>query len=190
MSRKTNNLDITAVTIDENAEFIISGDKDVKDGSIVKITVKAEDGTINTYNINIEVSNSLNEYIIYIILGSVLLIGIIALVIVNRKPKTKTKKGTDSNTPKQIKKTVIPTPVVNTVSKPEPVPAKPVVAPVTKEAVDTPKAVEHVIPIPVPQAEAPVTKEAVGTPKAVEPVIPIPVPQAEAPKENVEVLDL
>lgn len=64
----------------------------LEDGSVITVTVVAEDGTVNTYKVNITIEeNFLENYLIYIIIGGVLLIGIIVLIIVNQPKKEKNK---------------------------------------------------------------------------------------------------
>ena len=61
-------LDIYTVPEDSFATVEIEGNKDLVDGSIIKINVKAEDGTYTRYFINIEKSRKSNLLIIIIII--------------------------------------------------------------------------------------------------------------------------
>ena len=72
-------LDIYTVPEDEFATVEIEGNKDLADGSIVKIIVKAEDGSYTRYFINIEKSRKSNLLIIIIII--LILSGLLALCI-------------------------------------------------------------------------------------------------------------
>ena len=81
-------LDIYTVLEDEFATVEIEGNHDLVDGSIIKINVKAEDGTYTRYFINIEKNRKSNIIIIIIIV--LVLSGLLALCIktlIKRKKK-------------------------------------------------------------------------------------------------------
>ena len=81
-------LDIYTVLEDEFATVEIEGNHDLIDGSIIKINVKAEDGTYTRYFINIEKSRKSNLIIIIIII--LITSGLLALCIwtlIKRKKK-------------------------------------------------------------------------------------------------------
>ncbi len=81
-------LEITTTTEDPNATVEIEGNKDLDNGSIVKINVKAEDGTYTRYFINIEKSSSgIPIVVIIIIVLLFLLAGCIGLIIYRKKKK-------------------------------------------------------------------------------------------------------
>ena len=83
-----NELDITTVTEDPNATVEIEGNKDLENGSIVKINVKAEDGSFTRYFINIEKgSTGISPIIIIIIVLLLLLGGCIGLIIYRKTKK-------------------------------------------------------------------------------------------------------
>lgn len=83
-------LEVTPVLSSPYAKFAVSGNSMLEDGSVITVTVVAEDGTVNTYKVNITIEeNFLENYLIYIIIGGVLLIGIIVLIIVNQPKKRK-----------------------------------------------------------------------------------------------------
>ena len=76
------NLDIDILLNNDAASYNIRGNKDLANGSVIEIEVKAEDGSINTYKINISKldgnnSNSISDYI-----GILPLVGFILLIIV------------------------------------------------------------------------------------------------------------
>lgn len=70
-------LDISVEMEDENATYEIIGNKNLKDGSIIKIVTKSSDGTSKTYTIEIVKNN----YTIYFIIAGVLLLIAIAIPI-------------------------------------------------------------------------------------------------------------
>lgn len=164
----TKSLDVKAVLNNEYAEYVITGNNDIYDGSIISIKVKAEIGDeINSYDIKIEVVKGIKDYLLYIVIGSVLLISIIALVIINQS-KIQKKKTTKQNIAAVAPAKKTPT-KINTIK-----------TPVVK-------------PIPVPK---PVSPQPAGTPqtKPPEPATPQPAGTSQTkppePKETVEVLDL
>ena len=80
LDEKEDKLDINVETSNKNASYLITGNKDLMNKSVIKIKVTAEDQkTVSTYTIEIEkeVKNRLN-YIPYIIFG----IGCIAIALV------------------------------------------------------------------------------------------------------------
>ena len=85
-------LEITYETEDENAIVEIEGNKDLIDGSIIKVNVKAEDGTYTRYFINIEKPSGGVSPVLIIILVLLLLLGICLAIIFIRKKKNKDKK--------------------------------------------------------------------------------------------------
>ena len=81
-------LEITATQEDPNAEVEIEGNKDLENGSIIKINVKAEDGSFTRYFINIEKGSSgISPIIIVIIILFLLLGGCIGIIIYRKKKK-------------------------------------------------------------------------------------------------------
>ena len=88
-SIKINNedsLNIVAETEEESAKVYVEGNKELKDGSVIKIVVTAEDNTTREYIINIEKGNNI---ILPIALISVALVGIITAVIIIVKKRKK-----------------------------------------------------------------------------------------------------
>lgn len=79
-------LEITAIQEDPTAEVIIEGNKRLENGSIIKINVKAEDGTYTRYFINIIKSSSkVSPVIIIILILLLLLAGCIGLIFYRKK---------------------------------------------------------------------------------------------------------
>lgn len=77
ISRGSKKLDIEAVADDPLAVVSIEGNNNLKDGSVVKINVMAQDGTMTTYNINISIKgfNLLN--VLYLIIPVCIILFII-----------------------------------------------------------------------------------------------------------------
>lgn len=86
-------LDITPVLEDENASYIITGNSNLKNGSVIKIIVTAENEEKMVYKINITVKKT--NYLLYIILF--LGLGLILYVLVSKYGKliSKNKKKTN-----------------------------------------------------------------------------------------------
>ena len=128
----TKSLDVKAIVNNEYADYKVSGNDNIYDGSIISIKVKPEIGdVINSYDIKIEVVKGIKDYLLYIVVGSVILIGIIALVIINQS-KNQKKKNTKQNiaaiapakkVPTKMNK--VQTPVVKPIPVPKPVPPQP-----------------------------------------------------------------
>lgn len=87
---------VTATPNDENAKYVITGNTDIKNGSVIKVDVQAEDGTLISYKINITQETFFETFRLYFIIGAgaVLLI-LVALIIVD---KTKNKKKVPKTT--------------------------------------------------------------------------------------------
>lgn len=99
IDKEDTELDITITLKDKNAEYEIEGNENLKDGSVIKINVTAEDGTTDTYRIIIEKKES---NIVPLIIGLILLlmiIGVIIFIVIKKK------KGKNKNNSKSIKKT-------------------------------------------------------------------------------------
>lgn len=81
---KEDSLYITAIPEAANALVQIEGNENLRNGSVIKITVTSEDLSQRVYTINIEKESSL-MLIIFIVLGSLLLVGVILLIIFRKK---------------------------------------------------------------------------------------------------------
>lgn len=86
---KTNAITATCTTNDPNATCVITGNLDLATGSIIKVDVKAEDGTINTYKINITKQTFLETYMTYIIIIGVVILALLVFFIISSKNKKK-----------------------------------------------------------------------------------------------------
>lgn len=84
------NIEVKATPSDENAKFVITGNSDIVNGSVIKVDVQAEDGTLMSYKINITKQNFFQTYKTYFLIGAgVVLLVLIILVIIDRKKKEK-----------------------------------------------------------------------------------------------------
>lgn len=82
-------LDLKYDTEDEKAFVKVEGNSDLKNNSVVKIIVTAEDGTTRTYILNIIKEEAFN-YTILIIPLAILLLGLVLIIIIKKvKPKKK-----------------------------------------------------------------------------------------------------
>lgn len=82
-------LDLKYDTEDEKAFVKVEGNSDLKNNSVVKIIVTAEDGTTRTYILNIIKEEAFN-YTILIIPLAILLLGLVVIIIIKKvKPKKK-----------------------------------------------------------------------------------------------------
>ena len=83
-------LEISTLKEDENAVVEIEGNKDLIDGSIIKINVKAEDGSFTRYFINIEKKKKgISPVLIILIVLFILLGGCIGLIFYRKNKKDK-----------------------------------------------------------------------------------------------------
>ena len=82
---------VKAISTDSNASIVVSGNKTIKEGSIIQIIVTAEDGTSTVYKITVEKEEkSIGTILIIIIPTLVIVIGIITYTLVTKnkiKPK-------------------------------------------------------------------------------------------------------
>lgn len=84
------NIEVKATPNDENAKFVITGNSDIVNGSVIKVDVQAEDGTLMSYKINITKQNFFQTYKTYFLIGAgVVLLILTILVIIDRKKKVK-----------------------------------------------------------------------------------------------------
>lgn len=88
IDKEDTELDIIVTLKDKNADYEIEGNENLKDGSVIKINVTAEDGTTDTYRIIIEKKES---NIFPLIIGLILLLIIVGIIIfaVIKKKKNK-----------------------------------------------------------------------------------------------------
>ena len=89
-------LDIDVETANLKATYLITGNKDLKNKSVIKIKVTAEDEqTTTTYNIEIEKETQKNKFGIFLVI-IILIIGIVFFIVVIRMNK-KNKKNLNNN---------------------------------------------------------------------------------------------
>ena len=92
IDKETSELDIDVKLKDKNASYEIEDNENLKDGSVVKIIVTAEDETTDTYRIIIEKKES-NFLPIIIIVSVIIILVIILIVVLNKKKKNNKKDG-------------------------------------------------------------------------------------------------
>ncbi|MDD4187166.1 MAG: cadherin-like beta sandwich domain-containing protein [Bacilli bacterium] len=107
---KTTEISVTAVPKSEYASYEVIGNTDLSDGSIIKIEVTAEDGTIINYDFHISVKqNIFEEYRLYIIIaGALILVLLIIVIIIKSNNKKKKNKAKSSKTPAKKEPTKTP----------------------------------------------------------------------------------
>lgn len=89
INKNTTKLNIEVTLDDEKSNYEIKGNENLKDGSIVKIIVTAEDGSTDTYRIIIQKDSKSNVPLIIILISSIIIIGIVVFVLIKRKNKNK-----------------------------------------------------------------------------------------------------
>ena len=89
IAKEIEELEITYEAEDENAVVTVEGNKDLINGSVIKVNVKAEDGTYTRYFINIEKPSGGISPVIIIILVMLLLLGVCLTILFIRKKKQK-----------------------------------------------------------------------------------------------------
>ena len=80
-------LNITYTTADSKSDVTITGNENLENGSIIKVTVVAEDGTTTTYKINVEKDNAKNIVIISVM--AFLLVALVVLSVILIKSRKK-----------------------------------------------------------------------------------------------------
>ncbi len=81
---------VTATPNDQNAKYVITGNTDIKNGSVIKVDVQAEDGTLISYKINITKETFFESFRLYFIIGAgVVLIILVALIVIDKSKKKK-----------------------------------------------------------------------------------------------------
>lgn len=98
-------LDITVTLNDENSSYEIEGNENLEDGSVIRITVTAEDGSSDTYRIIIEKNNTNYTPIIIGLIAIVIIITIVVFIIIKKK-KNKDNKKSPKNDKKSKNKEV------------------------------------------------------------------------------------
>lgn len=89
INKNTTKLNIEVTLDDEKSNYEIKGNENLKDGSIVKIIVTAEDGSTDTYRIIIQKDSKSNVPLIIILISSIIIISIVVFVLIKRKNKNK-----------------------------------------------------------------------------------------------------
>lgn len=95
-------LNIKTLLEDENANVTIRGNENLKNKSIITITVTAEDGTKRDYIINISKKLELNYLLIAVIIETTIILGIIIYFILKNKRNKKYEQETLEEIDKEI----------------------------------------------------------------------------------------
>ena len=100
LSNEEDKIDINVETANNKATYLITGNKNLKNKSIVKVKVTAEDGkTTTTYNIQIEKEKQKNKFNFFPVI--ILVIGIVFFIVVIRMNK-KNKNNLNNNKVKNV----------------------------------------------------------------------------------------
>lgn len=94
-------LDLIYETDDEAATVTVEGNKNLVDGSIIKVNVKAEDNSVLRYFINIEKDGKGNGLIWIIIVPLIILLIVIIILLMVKKKKKKNKVSRVNSKPKE-----------------------------------------------------------------------------------------
>lgn len=81
------NLEINALKEESSATISISGNNDLKNKSVITVSVKAENGSVRVYNINIKKKSEVNWLAIVIIIESIVVITVFGFLMVRDKRK-------------------------------------------------------------------------------------------------------
>lgn len=82
---------------DEKSSVNIDGNSDLQNGSIIRVTVTAEDGSTSTYKISIEKEEGSNVLLFVIIGGVVLILLVIIVIIISKSKKNKNNENIVAN---------------------------------------------------------------------------------------------
>ncbi len=85
VSHKTSRLDLNIQTSDDDASYIINGNKDIKDGGKIVITVFDNESNTSEYTILIEKQTLIEEYKNYLIAACVIIFCLIVYFVVGMK---------------------------------------------------------------------------------------------------------
>lgn len=146
-------LTITATAEDPTTTFVITGNENLKNGSVIKITSTSQDGTVKTYVINIEKSSIM----MFIIIGTVvvLLAIVVIVVLIIRNKKDKDFIETDKVKSK-IKEEDLMARVQNQIGTIDSIPENPETEPISiaPQAYNAPsEPITEEMPAPAPQSE-------------------------------------
>lgn len=105
IDKEDTELDITVDLKDDTASYEIEGNENLEDGSVIKIIVKAEDGTKDTYRIIIQKKDANYVPLIISLIVILIIIGIVTFVIIKKKnKKNKKENNKDTKNNKKIEK--------------------------------------------------------------------------------------
>lgn len=97
INKETTKLDIEVTLKDENANYDIEGNEDLKAGSVIKIIVTAENKDTDTYRIIIEKNESSILPIVIGICALLVIIGVIIFIVIKKKKNNNKKDNKNAN---------------------------------------------------------------------------------------------
>ena len=103
IDKEDTELDITVTLNDKNASYEIEGNENLKDGSVIRIIVTAEDNSSDTYRIIITKNDTNYTPIIIGVIALIVIIAIIVFIIIKKK-KSKNNKDNKNNKGKKKEK--------------------------------------------------------------------------------------
>lgn len=80
-------LNITYTTADSKSDVTVTGNENLENGSIIKVTVVAEDGTTTIYKINVEKVNTKNVVIISVMAFLLVTLVVLSVILVKSRKK-------------------------------------------------------------------------------------------------------
>lgn len=80
-------LNITYTTADSKSDVTVTGNENLENGSIIKVTVVAEDGTTTIYKINVEKVNTKNLVIISVMAFLLVTLVVLSVILVKSRKK-------------------------------------------------------------------------------------------------------
>ena len=102
LSEDEDKLNIKVETLNEKATYLITGNKDLKDKSVIKVKVTAEDNkTITTYIIEIEKESSKAKIGLLPIIIIIILILAVIIFVLRKNKKNKTNNEEQQDTPEE-----------------------------------------------------------------------------------------
>ena len=97
-------LDITTAASDSKSKVEVSGNENLKNGSVVDIKVTAEDGTQKSYRLVLQKSFDFKRYARYIIAGAIILFLLFLILIFKPKKRKKAKATAEDTSKKETEK--------------------------------------------------------------------------------------
>lgn len=100
----TKKIDLIPITLNPKINYAISGNDNLKDGSIINILLNDTEGNTNTYNIKVNYESFVKSYVYYIYAGCMFIFCFIVYLVVKIIKNKKNKLNNSENTSKSSKK--------------------------------------------------------------------------------------